>query len=148
MCSARWLFFLHIGPFLHLSISKACFSSLYLLCKVLGVFVLQPTTLAAQQGAQTYDTALSLTAQGGNGKLEVPVWQLFARDPALTYENVTINVAPVTPASTGSEASAGSYLVKGGASQANILWDGSTQPTRTCVVRTRAMCCFHVDCQV
>ena len=94
---------------------------------------MQPTTLAAQQGSQAYDTALSLNAEGANAKLDVPIWQLFARDPASTYENVTITV---TPAGTGSEASAGTYRVRGAASEANILWDGSTQPTRTCVVCT------------
>ena len=93
----------------------------------------QPIALAAQQGAQVYETALVLDEQGANAKLNVPVWQLFARDPALTYEKVTLNVIPASP---GADASNGTYLVRGASSEANIIWDADTGPTRSCLVRT------------
>ena len=102
----------------------------------------QPTTLAAQQGLQTFDTALSLNAQGSNAKLDAPAWQLFTQDTDTTYQNVTIDVAPLS-ASYGQDAPVGTYTVIGVASKANLIWDDTFQPVRTCLVRPHCPCLTH-----
>lgn len=93
----------------------------------------QPATLAAQQGDQVYDTALSLNAQGANAKLDAPIWELFTRNSTLTYQNVTVTTS-LSSGTTVSNAPPGTYRIAGGSSEANIIWDDSNQPVRTCLV--------------
>lgn len=94
----------------------------------------QPATLAAIQGSQPYDTTLAVTPQGTNANLDTPVYQLFQRNNALSYENVTLTVAALDPGSDQTNAPNGTYRVQGGASSGNIIYDAANQPVRTCVV--------------
>lgn len=95
---------------------------------------LQPTTLAAGSGSTPYNTYLATTATGENAQLNVPAWQTFVPSTTLNYQNVTVTVTPSTSTGGGTTAPLGTYSVTGGSTKANILWDNSHQPTRTCEV--------------
>ncbi|KAK9814923.1 hypothetical protein WJX73_002151 [Symbiochloris irregularis] len=94
--------------------------------------VLDPATLAASSGNTAYDTALVLDATGVNAKVGVPEWELFTQSSGLSYQSINVTAANLPSGQGGQNAPADSYNVTGNASSANIIWNGSTQPVRTC----------------
>ena len=95
--------------------------------------VLQPTTLAAQEGSETYDTSLALTPASTNSLYPRPARDVFVRDPAIIYENLTISV-DLDAGTNVNDAPNGTFAVTAAGSTANIIWDDTVQPIRTCVV--------------
>ena len=96
--------------------------------------MLQPTTLAAQAGPESYDTALALTPALTNSLLARPARKVFFRDTAVIYENVTITFN-LEPGTKVADAPNGTFTVTAADSSADIIWDDTVQPVRTCVVR-------------
>ena len=105
----------------------------------------QPTTLAAQEGSQSYDTALALTPTGTDSLYPRAAGDVFFRDPAVIYENITIDVTLAAGANVN-DAPNGTFAVTAAGSTANIIWDDTVEPVRTCVVCPCALIWISAFC--
>ena len=61
--------------------------------------------------------------------------QILTRQPAFTYQNVTVVGGPLPAGSMPATAPVGTFRVTGANNTANILYNANIQPFSTCSVR-------------